>query len=106
MPQLRKIPRDEIRREGEGEPAAPDARSVPFSALLRRRRLAAGLTQQELAERSTVSTRAISELERDINRRPQRETLRLLADGLALSGEERDRFVTVARRRVSTAMAL
>jgi len=39
-----------------------------FGALLKRYRLAAGLSQEALATRASLSTRAISDLERGINR--------------------------------------
>ncbi|HJT91476.1 MAG TPA: helix-turn-helix transcriptional regulator, partial [Mycobacterium sp.] len=58
----------------------------PFAELLRRLRGEQGLTQQELAERSGISVRAISDLERAINLRPHRDTAAMLADGLALNG--------------------
>ena len=57
----------------------PRASAPPFGALLRRHRLAAGLTQEELAERASVSARAISALERVVNRAPQRGTFDALA---------------------------
>ncbi len=41
-----------------------DTPSAKFGDLLRRFRLAAGLTQEELAERAQISPRAISDLER------------------------------------------
>jgi transcriptional regulator with XRE-family HTH domain/tetratricopeptide (TPR) repeat protein len=64
-------------------------RAVPaFGALLRRYRLAAGLTQEELAERARMSARAISDLERGLARRPRKETVQLLADALRLAGQE------------------
>lgn len=75
------------------------AQSHPFGGLLRRSRLAAGLTQEELAERAGLSTRAISDLERGVNRTPQPATLLLLAEALRLSDEERARFETTARWR-------
>ncbi|MGI8854917.1 MAG: ATP-binding protein [Thermomicrobiales bacterium] len=68
-----------------------------FGDLLRRFRLAAELTQETLAERAGISARAISDLERGVKKRPQRETVRLLADALALPGEERDLFERAAR---------
>jgi predicted ATPase/DNA-binding XRE family transcriptional regulator len=71
----------------------------PFAALLRRRRRAGGLTQQELADRSGVSLRAISDLEREINQRPRRDTAEMLAAGLTLAGAERAHFLNAARRR-------
>jgi transcriptional regulator with XRE-family HTH domain len=58
--------------------------AVPFGDLLRQCRVAAGLTQEELAARSMVSVRTISDLERGLRHRPQRETLRLLTDALDL----------------------
>ncbi|MGH2388638.1 MAG: helix-turn-helix transcriptional regulator, partial [Chloroflexota bacterium] len=67
--------------------------------MLRSHRRAAGLSQETLAERSGLSTRGISDLERGINRTPQRETMLRLADALALSGEERVTFERAARRR-------
>src|SRR4051812_3804595 len=73
--------------------------SVPFGDLVRQFRVAAGLTQEELAARANISVRAISDLERAKRRRPQRETLRLLADALGLTDEERQRFDAAARIR-------
>jgi predicted ATPase/DNA-binding XRE family transcriptional regulator len=69
----------------------------PFSRRLRRLRVAAGLTQQELAERAGVSVRAISDLEREINERPRRDTAAMLANGLGLAGAEREAFLTAAQ---------
>ncbi len=66
--------------------------SVPspsFAQVLRHHRRAAGLTQEELAERAGLSARAVSDLERGENRTPRRDTLDLLADALRLSAEER-----------------
>src|SRR5579884_933479 len=59
-----------------------------FAVLLRQSRISAGLTQEELAERSGVSVRAISDLERGVKLRPQRATIRLLCEGLGLTAEE------------------
>lgn len=61
----------------------------PFALLLRRHRDAAELTQEQLAERSGVSVRAISDLERGAKIRPQRGTMQLLAEGLGLTDAER-----------------
>ncbi|HEX5167488.1 MAG TPA: helix-turn-helix domain-containing protein, partial [Thermomicrobiales bacterium] len=72
-----------------------------FAELLRRARRDAGLTQEELAARAGISTRAVSDLERAINRAPQLETLRLLADALDRPADERQRW-TMARRRVAS----
>ena len=79
-------------------PAERRSFEVSFALLLRQYRKAAGLTQEELAERATLSVEAISKLERGTNRKPQRETLRLLADALALAAEERAAFHIAGRR--------
>ncbi|HYI16050.1 MAG TPA: helix-turn-helix domain-containing protein, partial [Thermomicrobiales bacterium] len=53
------------------------------------------MTQQQLAERAGVSTRAVSDLERGINRAPRPNTLSLLADALSLSDDERERWTSI-----------
>jgi len=70
---------------------------TPFGALLRRYRQAAGLTQEELAERAGVSARAVSALERGVNRAPRPATLDLLAEALGVAPEARA-TLEVARR--------
>jgi non-specific serine/threonine protein kinase len=69
-----------------------------FADLLKRYRLAAGLTQEALAERARVSQRAVSDLERGARNRPYRDTIRLLADALGLGPSERVRLEAAARR--------
>ncbi|MCC2627666.1 MAG: hypothetical protein K0S14_1316 [Thermomicrobiales bacterium] len=59
--------------------------AASFAALLRRHRVATGLSQEGLAERAGLSARAVSDLERGARRVPYRETVRLLADALHLS---------------------
>src|ERR687897_953689 len=63
---------------------------LAFGHHLKRLRVAADLTQEELAERASVSARLISDLERGTIHRPRRDTVQLLADGLRLRGSERD----------------
>ncbi|SCG18992.1 Helix-turn-helix domain-containing protein [Micromonospora echinofusca] len=64
----------------------------PFSELLRRQRIRAGLTQRALADLSTVSARAIRDLEAGrANARTQ--TIHLLVDGLRLQGVAREEFI-------------
>lgn len=72
--------------------------SSDFGALLRRHRLAAGLSQEALAERARVSADGISALERGHRRTPQRETLALLTRALELDGERRQEFEAAATR--------
>ena len=74
----------------------PTPHPKTFGELLRRFRVAAGLTQEELAERAQLSTRAVSDLERGINRTPRRDTVQLLADALELTQAERATFEAVA----------
>lgn len=69
-----------------------------FGALLRRYRLAAGLTQEALAERARMSLAGIGALERGYRRTPQRETLELLARALALDNDGRRIFEAAAVR--------
>jgi tetratricopeptide (TPR) repeat protein/transcriptional regulator with XRE-family HTH domain len=68
-----------------------------FGGLLRQLRDDAGLTQDELAEAARVSQRAISDLERGINRTARKDTALLLAGALGLDGQARDSFVAAAR---------
>ncbi|WP_104478943.1 helix-turn-helix domain-containing protein [Actinokineospora auranticolor] len=72
-------------------PAGP--RDTTYAGLLTRHRHAAGLTQEELAEKAGVSTRSISDLERGRVRRPQRRTCQALAAALALSGADLAEFL-------------
>ena len=66
-----------------------NAPAAPFSVLLRHHRVAAGLSQETLAERAGLSVRAVSDLERGARRAPYRETVRLLADALGLVPADR-----------------
>src|SRR5437660_11942624 len=72
-----------------GEAEATTSTVLPrFGALLRRHRLAAGLTQEALAGRAGLSARAVSDLERDAARLPRLDSLALLGDALALTAAE------------------
>src|ERR1700749_3807227 len=51
---------------------------------LRQQRVAAGLTQEDLAERSGGSVRAIADLERGRTRKPYPSSMRALARALGL----------------------
>src|SRR5579872_7378621 len=59
-----------------------------FGGLLRRYRRARGLSQEELAERSGVSTEAISLLERGRTQTAQRFTVSALSAALCLEGDD------------------
>jgi predicted ATPase/transcriptional regulator with XRE-family HTH domain len=73
---------------------------LTFGTLLRQHRVAAGLSQEALAERAHMSSHGVSALERGYRRTPQRETVALLADALALSDEQRQAFEAAAARWV------
>jgi predicted ATPase/DNA-binding CsgD family transcriptional regulator/DNA-binding XRE family transcriptional regulator len=64
-------------------------RTPALAELLRQYRIAAGLTQEELAECARISVRAISDLERGVRRAPHKDTLCLLAEALGLSEDDR-----------------
>ncbi|HEX5440053.1 MAG TPA: helix-turn-helix domain-containing protein, partial [Ktedonobacterales bacterium] len=70
--------------------------ATAFGALLRRYRTLAGLSQEALAARATISTRGVSDLERGVNRAPRAETLELLASALALAPDERSALIAAA----------
>jgi len=72
---------------------------VSFGQLLRQLRISAGLSQEELAQAAELSTRTVSDLERGINLTARKETARLLADALALTGKDRTGFLAAARGR-------
>ncbi len=78
-----------------GITADPPAR---FGQLLRRHRLAAGLSQEALAERAGLSVRGLSDLERGARTTPRAETIGLLAEALGLSAADRAAFADAARR--------
>jgi transcriptional regulator with XRE-family HTH domain len=63
-----------------------------FGELLKAYRTKRGATQRQLADLSTVSIRAIRDLESGRAHRPRRDTVRLIADGLGLRGRERADF--------------
>lgn len=68
-----------------------------FGVLLKRHRLAAGLTQESLAERARMSPKAVSDLERNPARTPRLGTVGLLADALDLAPEPRAALLAAAR---------
>ena len=77
-----------------------------FAGLLRQLRVQARLTQEELAQAAGISTRAVSDLERGINRVPHKDTARLLAGALGMNGPSGELFVAVARGRAQSSEML
>ncbi len=83
----------------DGRTVSATGQHAPFGARLRRLREAAGLTQEELAERAGLTAKGISDLERGRRRRPYPHTVRSLADALGLSeGERGSLFAAVPKR--------
>ncbi|WP_052434524.1 ATP-binding protein [Streptacidiphilus melanogenes] len=70
--------------------------SVEFGSLLRGHRVRLGWTQEELADRSGVSTHAISVLERG-RRRPRPSSVLQLARALGLDEADRQQLIGLAR---------
>jgi tetratricopeptide (TPR) repeat protein len=73
--------------------------------LLRARRLVAGLSQQQLAEVSGLSVRAIGDLERGRTLWPYPDSLRRLADALDIREQARAEFFAAGQHRDAAATA-
>jgi transcriptional regulator with XRE-family HTH domain len=80
---------------------------IPFGPLLRQYRIAAGLTQETLAERTGLGVRSIQHLEGGAHL-PHRETVGRLIKGLGLTGAERSAFEAASqptpRERVGSSL--
>lgn len=78
-------------------PAPKGGPDTTFGALLKRLRIEADLTQEELAERAHVSVKGISSLERGVNRAPRKDTLLMLARALGLTSNDQAALAEAAR---------
>ncbi len=89
------------------EPGPDGGLDATFGALLKRQRIEAGLTQEELAQRAQVSVKGVSSLERGVNRAPRKDTLLLLARALGLTSSDQADLAEAARhtRRLGAATA-
>ncbi len=72
-----------------------------FGTLLKHYRQAAGLSQEALAARASLSARTISDLERGIHDKPRTDTLALLTGALSLSAQQRTLLLASARPEVA-----
>jgi predicted ATPase/transcriptional regulator with XRE-family HTH domain len=79
------------------------AEQSALGIVLKRYRVAAGLSQERLAEQARISTRAISDLERGLHRTPHADTLDHLARALALSADQRAALLAAAHPEVAAA---
>ncbi len=87
-----------------GKQAEDSADSAPspapqFGDLLKRYRMAAGLTQHALAERAAMSARGISDLERGVRSVPQKSTLARLARALPIAALDRLALEAAAQQK-------
>ena len=67
---------------------------------LKKLRTAAGMTQEELAERAGISARTVSDVERGLRTFVHGDTARRLAAALGMSEQDRVRFDARARGAV------
>jgi predicted ATPase/DNA-binding XRE family transcriptional regulator len=74
-----------------------DTNGATFGAILRRLRLSAALSQEELAEQTGLSVRGISDLERGARVAPHLNTVRQLADALSVGDTDRATLIAAAR---------
>jgi transcriptional regulator with XRE-family HTH domain len=73
------------------------AGDVPkFGRLVRQHRIRIGMTQRQLADFSTISVRAIRDLEQGKARRPRQDTVRLIAEALRLGPRARADLTSAA----------
>jgi predicted ATPase/DNA-binding XRE family transcriptional regulator len=79
-------------------PTLGDASGLDFGTALKRLRVAAGFSQEELADRAGVSMQAISAYERGSRKNPYRDTIALLVKALELSPEQRRELERAAAR--------
>src|SRR5262245_38180820 len=80
----------------KGESVAPQVAMPNLGDVLRRHRLAAGLTQESLAERAGLSVHGIQKLEAGATH-PYRDTVERLIVALDLRGDDQEDFRSVAR---------
>ena len=71
---------------------------IAFASLLRHYRTAAGLTQEEMADRARLSVRTVGDLERGVRKMPHKDTVALLIEALALGETDATLLRESARR--------
>lgn len=75
-----------------------------FGALLKRYRLMAGLSQEGLAARASLSARTISDLERGVHGTPHADTLAFLTSALSLSAQQHALLLGAARPELGASL--
>ena len=71
---------------------------APFGTLLRYFRLAAGVSQEALAERAGLSAKTIAALETGARKAPYQRTVAMISDALLLPKKARERLAAAALR--------
>ena len=84
--------------DAELNPIADSTRSA-FGPVLRRYRIVAELSQEDLAERARIGVATVSALERGTRRAPHRDTVLRLAEALRLSADDRSELMAAAAAR-------
>jgi tetratricopeptide (TPR) repeat protein/DNA-binding XRE family transcriptional regulator len=74
-----------------------DEQDASFGTIVQQHRVAARLTQEELAELAGLSVRALRDMERGHTQRPYRQSVRRVADALTLAGPARAQLLRAAR---------
>lgn len=77
---------------------APAKRDEGFGSVLRRHRVAAGLSQQALAERANLSVQAVASLENRRRNAPYKDTIERLAMALQLTAKVKEELFLAAQR--------
>jgi len=80
-------------------------RASPFGVQLRRLREAAGLSQEDLAERAGLAAKAIGALERGERLRPYPRTVQMLGDALHLDEVQRRQLIAAVPRTATRVFA-
>jgi len=73
---------------------------------LKKLRAAAGMTQEELADRAGISARTVSDVERGLRTSVHGDTARRITAALGLSEQERVRFDALARGAAESAQPM
>ncbi|GAA2228959.1 helix-turn-helix domain-containing protein [Herbiconiux moechotypicola] len=82
------------------------AEHTQVSALVRAARQEAELTLEDLSERSGVSVRGLSDIERGVSRTPRRSTLEAIGQGLGLSDDQTRALVLSVRQALAADASL
>src|SRR5918995_6648694 len=82
-----------------------DHSTLQFGSLLRQHRLAAGLSQAELAERAGLSTDGVGALEAGRRATPRLYTVRALAEALSLAEDDRLSLIAAAHPAAPSSVA-